>query len=78
MKNVSMTAVVGLLACVAVLVAGCLHLGGGITQEPDFTGRGGPPVAAWWVARGSQSRHAPRRVSFLMCLVRGRLWSCWA
>ena len=39
MKNVRMTAVVGLLACVAVLTAGCVHLGGGITQEPDFTGR---------------------------------------
>ena len=53
MNSVRMTAVVGLLACIAVLVAGCLHLGGGITQEPDFTGRGGTPVVAWWVASGS-------------------------
>ena len=76
MNSVRMTAVVGLLACIAVLVAGCLHLGGGTTQEPDFTGRGGPPVVAWWVASGSYSRHAPRRVSFLMCLVRVCLWQC--
>jgi len=39
MRNTRMTAVVGLLACVAVLTAGCVHLGGGITQEPDLTGR---------------------------------------
>ena len=39
MRNTRMTAVVGLLACVAVLAAGCLHLGGGTKQEPDFTGR---------------------------------------
>lgn len=27
------------MACVAALAAGCLHLGGGTKQEPDFTGR---------------------------------------
>ena len=39
MRDTRMTAVVGLLACVAVLTAGCVHLGGGTKQEPDFTGR---------------------------------------
>jgi hypothetical protein len=34
-----MIAVVGLLARVAVLTAGCVHLGGGTKQGPDFTGR---------------------------------------
>lgn len=39
MRNTRMTAVVGLLARVAVLTAGCVHLGGRMAQEPDFTGR---------------------------------------